>query len=779
MWVAAFFLVGWWTADAVFRFVAASPSPNSRWFGASDQALFVALVALFALFVLVVLVTSVSLFVTVAGAARRADEPSRRCLWALLPWMLSGAVASGRQLDLLPGDARQDPPGVHLAVLQVSGIGSKMWKGRVHAVLQDGRWERVEPPRWVRGRGRLPATGNYFARGRLLGHYFAIRQVLSDDAGTSARRRFFDARDEARKALVGRWRRAFGPEIGDFAGWILLGWQPEDANEVRRPFVQTGTAHLLAISGLHVGLIAVIVLGTVRLFVRQRAGALRTTVALLIVFGVLSGGAVSVQRSVLVFALAVLGRGWGRRVRVWNALGWAAVVLPLFDPAMPRGPGYILSLSATAGVLLGADLGDRWRHSDRIPEQLRSRLAATASALGASLGAQCLTWTWSLHFFQLFPWHGLWINPWIVILAAVVVPALVFATVTDALFPGFVGGEPGRSASALLLGLVEQLGGNRDVSLVPLALPWAWALTFASGFALWRASRGAAPGWVRSSAAALLLVGGHAGSAPTTGAEIIVTFLDVGQGDSVLLQLPDANWLYDLGPPPAYRNVERTLREASVERLDRLFLTHGDLDHWGGLTDLLRSSVRVDTLVLPATGPFPDSFWEALAGAEQKPHVTIIERGWERSWPGMRCVCLHPSPGVALGGRNDHSTVLRFSIGEHELGLLLLGGDIEEPGQQMLLTRGDIGPVLVAQAGHHGSKTSLCPGWYEALEPKLVVCSAGRGNGYGLPHPEFLDELEARDIRLFRTDEDGAVSLRWTGKAWEVRRGDGYPWASS
>jgi competence protein ComEC len=219
-------------------------------------------------------------------------------------------------------------------------------------------------------------------------------------------------------------------------------------------------------------------------------------------------------------------------------------------------------------------------------------------------------------------------------------------------------------------------------------------------------------------------------------------------------------------------------------RLDRVWLTHGDSDHWGGLADLLASPVRVDTLVLPAGAQFPDEFWSALTQSGRRPAVIRQGAPWQRRLPGgLRVRLLHPFTGApasaaASGKRNpnDDSFVLLFeqellpdrpgSFPTHPTFRLLLVGDLERAREAAVLESlhgAPIGPVSVAQLGHHGSRGAGSDEWWQATSPILAVISVGAGNTYGLPHPLTLQAARAHQARILRTDQSGMIRIGLDG----------------
>jgi competence protein ComEC len=257
-----------------------------------------------------------------------------------------------------------------------------------------------------------------------------------------------------------------------------------------------------------------------------------------------------------------------------------------------------------------------------------------------------------------------------------------------------------------------------------------------------------------------------------------VSFLDVGQGDAALLRLDQRHWLYDLGIGSLGGRRDRlvpALLERGVTRIERVWITHGDSDHWGGLADLLAAPIRIDTLVIPEGAPFPGAFWEALAGGPKRPVVERVASGWSRRFRSrIRASVLHPPPAGTLRGdiprgANSWSVVLLLEGPPAEDGTsmrLLLSGDLERGREPAMLSSWRDGPAAtVATLAHHGSRGAGSEAWWRQARPLLAVISVGAGNPYRLPHPATLAAAAEHNARLRRTDENGAIRCAF-GPGW-------------
>jgi competence protein ComEC len=240
-----------------------------------------------------------------------------------------------------------------------------------------------------------------------------------------------------------------------------------------------------------------------------------------------------------------------------------------------------------------------------------------------------------------------------------------------------------------------------------------------------------------------------------------MTILDVGQGDSTLIEVPGGAVLVDEGPPEA--RVADQLIQLGVRRLDLLVLTHPSRDNVGGAEEVVR---RLEVgLVLDPALPFPNPFGgPALAEARRRGIPVETARAGMRFRLGRLSLAVlwpdgsaHPSDDP-----NDHATVLLASYGSVDA---LLPADAES---NVTLPLG-LGPVEILKVGHHGSADGGLPRLLAALRPRIAVVSVGARNDYGHPAPSTLGALAAApDLRVFRTDRDGRVTLESDGRGLET-----------
>ena len=257
-----------------------------------------------------------------------------------------------------------------------------------------------------------------------------------------------------------------------------------------------------------------------------------------------------------------------------------------------------------------------------------------------------------------------------------------------------------------------------------------------------------------------------------------VYFLDVGQGDSILIRAGDYAMLIDAGVRGAGDAIEADLEALGVDALDAVVATHPHADHIGAMDQILED-YEVGTFYMPV---LPDDQTPTTATYERMLDVLLekqvpVERvtaGMEIPAPAdMKFEVLSPRTSDAWNEVNDYSAVLRFTCGEVSF---LLTGDAEVPVEALLIEENAPLSAAVLKCGHHGSATSSSMPFLRAVNPEIAVISCGADNGYGHPHDETLKNLAALGCTVLRTDTDGTVAVvtdgeRYTAHTWSAEEG--------
>lgn len=241
--------------------------------------------------------------------------------------------------------------------------------------------------------------------------------------------------------------------------------------------------------------------------------------------------------------------------------------------------------------------------------------------------------------------------------------------------------------------------------------------------------------------------------------ELVIAFLNVGQGDAIYIEAPNGNqMLIDGGRGREVLRELGTVMPLYDRSIDVVLATHPDADHIGGLIPVFES-YRVGAFV-ESGNAHQTTVTEALTRAvtEEKSLRVVARRGMRiRLSRGVVFTVLHPDRDVADAESNEASVVGRLAYGTTTV---LLTGDAPISVERVLMAEDGMSlKSTVLKLGHHGSRTSSLPGFLSLVQPELTIISAGEGNRYGHPHQEVLDTLQKQNIRALRTDVEGRITL--------------------
>jgi competence protein ComEC len=250
-------------------------------------------------------------------------------------------------------------------------------------------------------------------------------------------------------------------------------------------------------------------------------------------------------------------------------------------------------------------------------------------------------------------------------------------------------------------------------------------------------------------------IGGPTGGAsPPPSGSLSVSFLDVGQGDGVLVQAGGENYLIDAGKAEEGPEVVDFLRSRGVEGLDGIVVSNPDADHIGGFIDVL-DAFEVGSVYVsgdPKGTLTYNTFLRAVRDEGSK--VEVVRAGRRMDWGGVRADVIAPPPGELFSETNDNSVAILLSYGA---GRVLLAGDAEAREEEYMAGGPYTGPLTVLKVTHHGSRTSSTPLFLNRFTPRIAVIQVGADNPYGHPTPEVLDRLHRTGAKVFRNDEHGDV----------------------
>lgn len=557
---------------------------------------------------------------------------------------------------------------------------------------------------------------------------------------------------------------------------VILGDKSGIDEEINELYQKNGIAHLLAVSGLHVSFIG---MGFYQLLRRLGLGFGKAGICaggILIFYGVMTGLGPSVFRACLMFGCAVLAGYLGRTYDLLSAMALAAVCLTIETPFVIFTAAFQLSFGAVFAIGFAGQ---------KLTDGLSCKRNWTKT-LFMSAAIQLVTGPLVLYYFFEYPLYGMFLNFIVIPLMTYVVAAGIFGLIFGLMASVF--GAAGFVLNGISVGcmgtchyilafyetLCQAVGRLPGSSLI-LGRPEIWklavyylflflALIYLGSQENRKTKRRET--LVRESVFLLFLTAFllyH----PLTG--LRVSFLDVGQGDGILIETGKTVILVDGGSSQirnlGKRSLEPVLKSRGIGRIHMAFLSHGDLDHMSGLSWLLENhtGIEIDTLLLPYPGKGQEVYEELEKKAVQRgTQVVYICAGDWIETDGLEISCLYPYENTVSADRNGHSEVLLVTYGKFSM---LLTGDVEKEGEaEIVKAWNPEWQVQILKAGHHGSSTSSTEDFLDAVKPYLAVLSFGKDNSYGHPHQEVLDRMEERGIDVWSTKKHGMITVRTDGK---------------
>lgn len=641
-------------------------------------------------------------------------------------------------------------------------------------IRADGSFSR---PRRASNPGQFDQQAYY--RGINVSALFFAAEIAVLEAGHSP---YFQGLLKARQFLSGLLERYADEQDAGIYKAAVLGEKQDLDQEIKRIFQRTGIAHILAISGLHLSLLG---MGLYRMIRKTGLGfgAAGILSALLMVsYAWLTGGSYSAVRALLMMGMFFLASYLGRTYDLLTGMAAALLLLAVKQPFLLTLGGFQLSFGAVFGIgymgrrlifIFGVQQG--WKQSILV-----------------SVGIQLATFPVLLwHYFQ-YPVYGIWLNFLVVPLMGYVIYSALAGMALGVAVPDTAAADFAFGPGHYLLNWFEWISSRFDrlpfsqlcwgrpqklqvvcyYVLLMGALAWLGA---AGGKTAGRKSRAAAAGMILLSVLCL---------APLPWKGIRTFFLDVGQGDGIVLLVRDTYLsdtravLIDGGSSSEKRLgencLEPFLKSQGIRKLDYAIVSHGDQDHISGLRYLLTESrdIRVEKVVLPLGAKAAGTEERLIQEAARHGADIYYMKQWDKlSVGGLELLCLYPGeePGRVETDRNQHSLIFTARYGAFGM---LFTGDADAMGEEKMIEavkqagrEQALTGVRLLKIAHHGSKHSSHNVFLEYLDPAYGVVSYGAGNSYGHPHQETLDRLAENGITLFETAKTGAVTFTSDGKS--------------
>lgn len=583
---------------------------------------------------------------------------------------------------------------------------------------------------------------------------------------------------------------------------MLLGEKQEMDQEIKGLYQENGIAHVLAVSGLHISFLGMLLYRLLRkLRLGRKASCLLSALAVWSYVDVI-GYTPSSERALIMFLFYLGAAAAGRTYDRLTALGAAAVWILAGNPRALLDVGFLLSFAAVLGIELavpcaagrpGREEAGPGGGKRTVPCLCKGLFAEGKYAFLSGAAVSLFTLPAVLWYFYEFPLYAVILNLLVIPFMGVLLP-LGFGTL---LLGGFavraalVCSLPAHWILHLFEGLCRAGEGLPWLRLcagrpAPVQAALFYVLVLSILAAANRCELPRLTLWCGFLSAACLLI-----FRPQEG--LSVTMLDVGQGDCFVITDADSCFLVD-GGSSSQKEVGKYvispyLKYRGISRVDCVFLSHLDEDHYNGILELLEEgNPRLGMICLPVTEK-PDAGAAAGGGksAQNMPGITedmpeTAENGprerleaaaaWSgcrvcflkagdrlqagKPAKGLKICCLYPEEGERPADRNDASEVLLLEKGTFRM---LFTGDLGEEGERRLLEEGRLTVCQVLKVGHHGSAASTGEAFLRAVSPRVALISCAEHNRYGHPSPETLERLEAAGVRCYVTKDSGAVRI--------------------
>ena len=570
------------------------------------------------------------------------------------------------------------------------------------------------------------------------------------------------------------------PQQAALLSAILLGERSRLSQDVKDIFINTGTIHIFAISGLHVGLIALILIALFRFMRLPRRLTFIFTIFLLISYAALSGARPSVVRATIMAVTVLLGLLINREVRIYNSLGLAALIILLFHPHYLFDSGFQLSFLSVISIVYFTPKIEKTFPARLVSQQAGGSthnrfffylIRAFSVSLAAWIGIAPLT----AYYFNI-------VTPVAVLANLVVIPLLFLVVSVGICFLIFaylwvpLGAIFAQTCSLSLFGLTKLAS---LISQIPLGLfhsPRPGIFFLCSYYALvllifnykkLKLSSGKAM-------VILLLAANFLVWKPlfeTYSDKLTVTFLDVGLGDAIFVEFPGGGTMLIDGGSGHEFDAGRWvilpfLWNRGIRKIDAVVLTHSDNDHVGGLASVLKD-IKVNYVFdngLPKDSISYKNY--RVQVAKNVSHYQVLKRGEKiLGIPRVNLFVVHP-PSPLLSGTsadaNNNSVVLRLVYKDVSF---LFCADIQKDAMEQLLPLSPMLKSTIIKVPHHGSDEGKTEGYlFQAISPKFAVISVDRNNRFGFSAPEVVERLKKLGTEVYKTSDSGAVIISTDGK---------------
>ncbi|WP_207579265.1 DNA internalization-related competence protein ComEC/Rec2 [Listeria marthii] len=552
------------------------------------------------------------------------------------------------------------------------------------------------------------------------------------------------------------------PKINPYFLALITGEKNGFSPEMYETYQQMGVVHLLAISGLHVNLLVGAIYFLLLKFGITRERAVLCLLIFLPFYIILTGANPPVIRAATMTALLLLSEKYATKWSSFSVICLSFVLFFLLQPYVIYEVGFQLSYAVSFGIILSSR------------QILTRQQNIFTKSLAISFVSTMMSSVVMMYHFYSFSWVGIFFNLlYVPIFTIIILPGCISVFLLSMCSP-VLSAIP-ESVLTFLIQFIESF--TNVLAKIPrqtivtgrpntiiLVLIIGTILLF---FYQWQKKKFPIGIFIFFCMLCYISSFNFIGK---------VSFVDVGQGDSILIQLPynKGNYLIDTGGQLPFEKEDwakkrkpftigestlaPVLKSKGISSLDKVIITHSDADHMEGLDDLAKN-ISIKELIF-AQGAENKAIMKEALDAMPQVKQTIILAGANWQVGENRFECLYPTQ-AGVGG-NDDSIVLKAILDNK---VWLFTGDLEVNGEQKLLDQPVKADIL--KVGHHGSKTSTSKEFMQQVQPTFAIISCGVKNRFGHPHAETLKTLEAAETTILRTDLQGEIIYTF-GKGFEV-----------
>ena len=569
-----------------------------------------------------------------------------------------------------------------------------------------------------------------------------------------------------RNLLQGRLYQALPEKEASILSKMLLGVNGGLDKEVKELYQRNGIVHILSISGLHITMLGMSVYKLLRRCSCPLVPAAVVGAGFLLLYGCMTGFGISVCRAVGMYMIHMLGEVTGKNYDLLTATGVMLALMLIDNPRLIYHSGFMLSFTSVAGIgclypilpLQEAALKKKAVPPPIIVRFLLRRFGGLLQGLWASVSISIFTMPVMLYYFYEIPIY----SPFVNLLVLPFMGPVMAAGIVLMILP-----------HCTLLAVPEHiiLNGYEKVCLLFEHLPWHTWVTgqpelwqvgvyYAGLLLIIRLCEKKSKWWSLGIILCVIFLGTDNRS------NTEVTFLDVGQGDCIVVMTENGkNYMFD-GGSGSEKNVGKEiissfLKYHGIGKLDGIFISHPDEDHISGVRELIEQDlVTIDTVYLPNVALECKEDYQEFLACVTNQKIVYYSVGDYVKTGDIEMSCLHPVENFS-GESNTYSGC--FLLEQVDNGFkILFTGDVEGTGETLLteqLRKQGHFPIQVLKVAHHGSKYATSDAFLKQAEPVLAVISCGSKNAYGHPHEELLERLDKYACRIYSTKDTGAVTI--------------------